>query len=78
MIVVRVELHSAVTGEVTQIGEMFITNDGTGTQTRGNYAVQLMRKGTARVMRFGRVEAHARLSTSVWKLVKKALESVNV
>ena len=28
MLVVRIELHSAVTGKVTEIGRMTITNDG--------------------------------------------------
>jgi hypothetical protein len=30
MLVVRVELHSAVTGKVTELGRMIVANDGTG------------------------------------------------
>jgi hypothetical protein len=37
MIVVRVELHSAVTGEVTELARAIISNDGTGTQQRAHY-----------------------------------------
>lgn len=38
MLVVRVELHSAVTGNVTEIGRMVIANVG-GTQQVGDYRV---------------------------------------
>jgi hypothetical protein len=34
MIVVRVELHSAVTGQVTELGRAIISNSG-GTEKRG-------------------------------------------
>lgn len=37
MLVVRVELHSAITGDVSEIARMIIANDGTGTRTTGNY-----------------------------------------
>ena len=37
MIVVKVELHSAVTGQVSVIGSMVIANDGSGTSDIGNY-----------------------------------------
>jgi hypothetical protein len=77
MLVVKIELHSAITGKVTEIGRMHIVNDGTGDVERGNYNVELMRRGTERkVQRFGRVTNHARLSYSVWRLVSKALAAV--
>lgn len=82
MIVVTVALHSAVTGRVTELGTMVISNDDTGTETHGNYDVRLGRKGASieRVLdnplRHGRVERHARLSLNVWKLVSKAIEAV--
>lgn len=77
MIVVKVELHSAITGKVTEIGRMKITNDGTGDINKGNYDVKIMRKGSVNtVQKTARVENHSRLNESVWKLVKKALNGV--
>lgn len=77
MIVVKVELHSAITGEVTEIGRMNIINDGTGDADVGNYNVLLMRRGTTRrVQRGGRVEGHSRKSLPIWALVSKALKAV--
>lgn len=37
MIIVRVELHSANTGKITELARMKIYNDNTGTATRRNY-----------------------------------------
>lgn len=37
MLVVKVELHSAVTGEITEIARSVIYNTGEGTVTRGDY-----------------------------------------
>lgn len=37
MLVVKVELHSAVTGEVTEIARSVIYNTGEGSATRGHY-----------------------------------------
>lgn len=77
MIVVKVELHSAITGKVSEIGRMHIVNNGTGDHRVGNYIVRLMRRGTThRVQKTGSVENHARLSRPVWDLVVKALTSV--
>lgn len=79
MIIVRIELHSAITGRVTEIGRMVIHNLATGTRERGNYGVRLMRRGTKDItQREGTVEGHARLSAPVWKLVAKALRSVKM
>ncbi len=77
MILIRVELHSAVTGKVTEIGRMKLTNDGSGDLKTGNYDVYLMRRGTTdKVQRTGRVEKHARKALSIWTLVSKALKAV--
>jgi len=83
MIVAKLELHSAITGKVTEIGRMIIANDGSGTPTRGDYDVFLGRKGhdlNAAVVRNpqrkGKVLGHARQAYSVWRLVARALESV--
>lgn len=44
MIVVKVELHSAITGKVSEIGRMEICNTGEGTSEVGEYSVCLMRR----------------------------------
>lgn len=80
MIVIKVELHSAITHKVTELGRMVIHNIG-GTLLRGNYGVKVGRKGQdsfqvlEKPQRSGKVESHPRLSQSVWCLVAKALAS---
>ena len=76
MIVVKVELHSARTGKVSEIGRLLISNDGTGSPTRGNYVIQRLRRGTQAVQKTGRVEDYPRQSYSVWELLKRALKAV--
>lgn len=80
MIVVKIELHSAITGNVTEIGRMHIANDGTGDSRRGNYNVELFRRGsgTERVLHEARVENYPRLSLSVWHLVFRALKGIGL
>lgn len=83
MIVVKVELHSAVTGRVTEIGRTYIHNVG-GTPKRGNYSARVCRRGQfdARktlhdgvFTREGSVQDYPRLSYNVWRLVLRALKS---
>lgn len=82
MIPVKVELHSAITGKVTTLGQMLITNDGTGNKRLGNYDVLLSRRGreiraaNATPVRLGRVENHRRLSKPVWNLIAKSLRNL--
>jgi len=77
VLVVKVELHSARTGAITEIGRMVIVNDGTGTQERGNYNVGVLRKGSqSKVQHETRVENYPRLSYSVWELVRRGLNSI--
>lgn len=78
MIVVRVELHSAVTGKVTELARMHVANVG-GTAQLGDYDVAVLR-GRSRaaldqlkVQRRGRVEKYPRLKLHVWNLVLRAL-----
>lgn len=77
MILIKVELHSAITGKVTEIGRMTIANIGLSPdKTEGDYDVRLMRRGTTNIVnRTGKVFKHKRLSQSIWKLVSKALNS---
>lgn len=73
MIVVKVELHSTITGRVTPLAAMIIANDGTGSKTLGNYIASRLRKGTVTPATKGQVKGHPRLAQSVWVLVAKAI-----
>lgn len=81
MIVVRVELWSARTGERTELARMHISNVG-GTHTVGNYDAETLRgRSTADlnrgvVQRKCQVRGHPRLSQHVWNLVAKALSGM--
>jgi hypothetical protein len=82
VLVVRVELHSAITGKVTEIARMFIANTGTGTPNRGNYCGRALRKGAKDTrlirnsIRLGEVYNYARKSKHVWNLVAKMLTAM--
>lgn len=73
MIKITVELHSAITGEVTRLGEATIYNDGTGTDRRGNYGALF--KGKRSWLRGARVEGFPRKSRNVWELIRRALNT---
>lgn len=84
MIVVKIELWSAVTGKVKEIGRMYIANDGSSDNPkRGDYKVKVCRKGSfdypgwddLKTTREGRVENYPRLSYNVWRLVTRALKA---
>jgi hypothetical protein len=78
MIIVRVELHSAITGKITEIARMGIANIG-GTKVRGNYSVEAYRGRSAEQLgrrmpqRSGQVTNYPRLRLHVWHLVARAL-----
>lgn len=74
MILVKLELHSAITGKVTSLG-MMIANDGTGSRESGNYVAGLVSKGGRRG-RQATIAGHRRLSSSIWVLVAKALQAL--
>jgi hypothetical protein len=86
MLVVRVELWSAITGEHTEIARMVIDNLGTGTAASGDYRARTYRGRSIHqleramlngdITREGRVEKHRRLALHVWHLVGKALASM--
>lgn len=83
MLVIRIELHSAITKKITVIGEMIVHNVG-GTASKGNYEVCVGRKNHVgnlkkifhEPLRRGKVQNHPRKSQNVWRLVTKALLSV--
>ncbi len=79
MIVVRVELHSAVTRKVTELARMHIVNDGLGNATHGNYRVTTFRGRSCEALdkrvvnRDGMLRNWPRESLHVWNLVCRAL-----
>ena len=85
MIIVRVELHSAVDGSVRELARMYITNVG-GTHTLRDYKVQTLRGRSkeqldqaARERSYthqGEVVKHRSLALHVWHLVGKALKRI--
>jgi len=85
MIIVRVELHSAIDGQKTKLARMMIDNTG-GTEKVGNYRCRTYRGRpvedldramfTESVTREGKVEGHRRLDLHVWHLVGKALQAM--
>lgn len=90
MIVVRIELHSAATGVVTEIGRMLIGNVG-GDFARRDYEVRVLRRkvrrldtpnavrqrewDSAKVTRIGEVKAFPSPAYNIWRLVARALAS---
>jgi len=84
MIVVKVELHSAITGQIKLLGSMIVHNVGTSKDgKRGDYKVAVARKNCAgdhratllSPARSGDVKDYPRLSYNVWRLVARALLS---
>ena len=78
MIIVRVELLSARTGERTELARMHICNSG-GTETIANYKTRTLRGRSTEslnrnvIQREGAVRGHNRHGLHVWHLVTKAL-----
>lgn len=89
MLVVRVELHSAITGKISEIARMIIANDGTGHGSSGNYwgrAAKGVIEGDtmippaimhdSRKLRHAEVKEYARKSLHVWNLVSRMLSAM--
>lgn len=80
MIIVKVELHSAITGRITELARMRIANDGTEANPRkGNYDAVTFRGRDSRALDAGSVQRHAhvhdwpRQQLHVWNLVQACL-----
>lgn len=82
MIVVKVELHSAQSKQISILGTAIISNVG-GTRKKGNYDVRVGRKQDAHILqdvydkplRTGHVKDYPRLSYNMWRLIIRALKS---
>lgn len=82
MIVVKVELWSAITGQKQELARMLIDNVG-GTMQLGDYRARSLRGRDEQALdaamikgsftREGRVDRHPRLREHAWNLVAKAL-----
>lgn len=88
MIVVKVELHSAISGRVTELARMLICNDGKASwqdKGLGTYNVFTGRKSgptdarsiMSNPIRSAIVTSHRRLNLHVWTLVGKALQALD-
>ena len=75
MLIVRIELHSAITGEIKTVATGKIVNTGAGTPTRGHYRVEL-RDAAGRLWRTGAVENFPRKRLLAWDLLHWALEKL--
>jgi hypothetical protein len=83
MLMVRIELYSAVDGRVEELGRMYLANDGKGTESSSTYDVAVCRKGVPGIpeniggfeaaARTGRVLDYSRKSYNVWRLISRAL-----
>ena len=76
MLIVKVELHSAVTGKISKIAEMRIVNDGTGTKKRGNYWGNVFFRSKNAKPVEGFVRDYPRLTKHVWNLVAAMLSDM--
>ena len=82
MIVVRVELWSAITHQKTELARMHIINDGTGGTKRRNYRVETLRGRSALAFNRRVVQRAARVidwpsnAIHVWNLVAEALKEM--
>lgn len=81
MIVVKVELWSAITGQKTEIARMNICNIG-GSETLGDYQAETLRGrcpdqfARRTIQRAAKVLRHQRKQLHVWNLVAKALNAM--
>lgn len=79
MIVVRVELWSARTGEKTELARMEIANDDTGTFARRNYTARTLRGRSAATLnqrvtqREGMLKDWPAQQVHIWNLVAAIL-----
>lgn len=81
MIVVKVELWSANTGDKTELARMHISNDGTcANVNRGNYDGVVFRGRNTEALdkrvehRVARLENFPRLQLHVWNMVARMLD----
>lgn len=83
MIVVKIELWSAITHRISEIGRMYIANDGSGSAERGDYKAVVCKRGNDKIprpldpagpqpTRAGAIKDYPRLAYNVWRLIARA------
>jgi len=75
MIVVKIELHSATTKEISILGEILISNDGTGTEHQGNYNIVFYKKNN-KIWRREKLFSFPRKRLNVFYLLQRALMKI--
>lgn len=75
MLIVRIELHSAVTGQITTIATGKIVNVGTGSPAQGNYRIELQ-DAAGRKWKIGHIESFPRKRLLAWDLLYRALDKL--
>ena len=72
MIVVNMDLHSAVTHQKSSLVKIKIWNDGTGTLARGNYQWNIFSRN-GRLMKTGELKNWPRNSKTALALLQKVI-----
>lgn len=82
MLILKLELHSAITGEVSEIARVRIYNDGNGTREYGDYVAEVFYGKVTEPLDVSKVYAkteikeYPRLGLHVWNLVARALSKL--
>ena len=75
MLIVKIELYSAVTGNIKTLATGKIVNTGEGTPTQGAYRIEL-RDANDRLWKKGHIEGFPRKRLLAWDLLYQALRHV--
>jgi hypothetical protein len=75
MLIVKIELHSAVSGEIKTVATGKIVNTGTGSPTQGNYRIEL-RDAAGRLWKTGHIEGFPRKRLLAWDLLYRVLKKL--
>ena len=75
MILVTMTLHSAITGQPTELVSIRIVNDGTGTPTLGNYTFRITGKNSKQVLKQGAVKDWPRKSKTALALLQRVINT---
>lgn len=60
----------------SSLGIMKITNDGTGTKSKGNYKFSIYDKSNSRIIHSGVIKNFLRLKNNVWQLIYLCLKEL--
>lgn len=77
MIVTTMDLRSAISSDRDDnLCTVVISNDGTGSSSKGNYDVKLFARSNGRLIRTARVEAWSRNAHPAWRLLAAAMKAL--